>query len=72
MMVGEMDYLDILIDNVVNNVMVLGINLFYVFLLELLYIMFVMFVLLVFIVFMNFLVSYCNIVLVINIVGFSI
>lgn len=57
MMVGEMDYSDILTDNVVNNATVPGTNLLYVPLPELSYIMFVMFVLSVSIVLMNLLVS---------------
>lgn len=57
MMVGEMDYSDILTDNVVNNATVPGTNLLYVPLPELSYIMFVMFVLSVSIVLMNLLVG---------------
>ncbi|KAL9969342.1 hypothetical protein ACROYT_G021546 [Oculina patagonica] len=57
MMLGEMDYSDMLTDNVVNNNKVPGTNILYVPLPELSYIMFVMFVLSVSIVLMNLLVG---------------
>ena len=64
MMVGEMDYSDILSYNVVNSAKVPGTDMLYVPLPELSYIMFVIFVLSVSIVLMNLLVSYCNMLLV--------
>ena len=57
MMLGEMDYSDVLTDNVVDNVKVPGTNILYVPFPELSYIMFVVFVLSVSIVLMNLLVS---------------
>ena len=57
MMVGEMDYTDILSDNVVNSAKVPGTDTLYVPLPELSYIMFALFVLTVSIVLMNLLVS---------------
>ena len=57
MMVGEMDYSDILTENVVNDAKVPGTNILYVPFPELSYIMFVLFVLSVSIVLMNLLVS---------------
>ena len=57
MMVGEMDYSDILTDNVVSDAKVPGTNTLYVPLPELSYIMFMLFALSVSIVLMNLLVS---------------
>lgn len=56
-MIGEMDYSDILSDNVVNSAKVPGTDMLYVPLPELSYIMFMMFALSVSIVLMNLLVS---------------
>jgi len=57
MMIGEMDYSDILSDKVVNSAKVPGTDMLYVPLPELSYIMFMMFALSVSIVLMNLLVS---------------
>ena len=57
MMLGEMDYSDVLTSNVVGDVKVPGTNFLYVPLPELSYVMFVLFVLAVSIVLMNLLVS---------------
>lgn len=60
MMIGEMDYSDVLSENVVNSAMVPGTDMLYVPLPELSYMMFMVFALSVSIVLMNLLVSQCN------------
>jgi len=59
-MIGEMDYSDVLSENVVNSAMVPGTDMLYVPLPELSYMMFMVFALSVSIVLMNLLVSQCN------------
>lgn len=55
-MVGELDYLNMLVDKVVDNEIVFGINILYVFLLIFIFCLFLVFILLGSVVFVNLLV----------------